>query len=267
MELINKDEIYILRQPDKLILSIIVVDIDLDKPVNDKAHSNLGWLTDFSDVFFIFNESHWSGQAFVGKEKFTSLYQGCGFISSDSKNLGKSLMRVFEYDKEILSEEKVHLGYTITNLSDLVELGITHFNHLTTSLPYISRPIYKERRLTSSEFFDIYKYKENDSSVEKSLSNQPGRKSIWRVMMEAWWKKRGNEKDRTGMYSNWHSNSPLIYLPKGIVGLILDTTSQDSFFNAWTETFITGDVRFFIASLIKHLGIEILNMEVLEVKV
>ncbi len=265
MELINKDEIYILRQPEKLIFSIIVVDKELDEPVDDKAHFNLGWLTDFSDVFFIFNESHWSNQVFVGKEKFTSLYQGCGFISGDSKNLGKSLMRVFEYDKEILSEEKAHLGYTIINLSDLVELGTAHLKHLTTSLPYISRPIYKERRLTSSEFFNIYQ--ECDSSIEKPLINQSGRKSIWRVMMEAWWKRRGNEKDRTGMYSTWHSNSPLIYLPKGIVGLILDKTSQDSFFNAWTETFVTGDVRFFIASLIKHLGIEILNMEVLEVKV
>ena len=70
------------------------------------------------------------------------------------------------------------------------------------------------------------------------------------------------------MFSTWHTESPMMFFPCGIVYKILDYVDKDNeFYKIWAETFITPDFRFFMASLVEHLGLDILNMELENVKV
>ena len=265
MELINKDEIYILRQPEKLILSIIVIDQELKSGLSGKEHFNLGWMTDYSDIIFVFAEDHWNNQKQIDKEVFTSLYQGCGFISVSNKDLGTGIIKVLEYDREILSDTMVHQGYAVLNMSGLDNIDSPTYSQILNIVPYISRPVYEERRLDSSEFHSIYSMTE---LKETPLKKFPGRDKLWgifKIIVSALKKRLDSKKE--GMFSTWHTKSDLVYFPRLIINQILDYVDKDrDYFNIWSKTFITPDIRYFIASLVKHLRIEILNVPINNVK-
>ena len=269
MEKINKDEIYILQEPKKLLQTVIVLDQDLDKKgLGEKEHNTLGWLVNHSDVMFLFSEQHWPGQGKVWKEKFTSLYQGCGFMSGSGKSLGKNIIDILEYDKEILGETKQHLGYIIINASDLGKLYVQKIMSLVEALPMLSRPIYTRRRLGSSEFHDIYLMKPDElKSMSPELRAEDKWKGVFRKIINAL-REKCKRENKIGMFSTWHTESPMMFFPCGIVYKILDYVDKDNeFYKIWAETFITPDFRFFMASLVEHLGLDILNMELENVKV
>lgn len=259
----KKNEIYVISQPKKLILSILVVDLPLTEPLSDKIHNNLGWLVNYSDIFFVFSEPHLKDQKMVDKIKFTSLYQGCGFIDSKTKSLGSEIIKILQYDKEIFEETKNHLGLTIGKLSDLESYKEPDFLHIRdVVLPNITRPIYTERRLTSKELFNIYELKNNTTEV--FYDRDKGK--IFSTILNAL-KKRSQETDKIGMYCTWHSDSPFIYIPKISLNTILQYKKSDELgFKDWIDTFITLDPRYLFASLINYVGLEKLNMEIGQVK-
>ena len=256
----KKNEIYVVSQPKKLILSILVVDFPLTEQLPESIHDKLGWLVNFSDVFFVFSEPHFKEHKMVDKIKFTSLYQGCGFIDTKTTSIGDDLIKILQYDKEIFEETKNHLGVTIGKLSDVKSYELHEFSHIRDSiLSNITRPIFKIRRLTSSEFFNIYELK--NIPVLKS-----GFGKIFSTITNALIR-RNQETDKIGMYCTWHSESPFIYLPKITVNSILQNRELDiDGFKAWINTFITIDPRYMFASLINYIDIEILNLEIGQVK-
>lgn len=258
----KKNEIYIVSQPKRLILSILVVDMPLTEPLPDSIHYKLGRLVDFSDVFFIFSEPHFKEQRMVDKIKFTSLYQGCGFIDTKTTSIGNELIKVLQYEKEIFEETKNHLGITIGKLSDVDKYEMTNFTTLRDSIiPNIGRPIFTLRRLTSSEFFKIYELK------DLSILNT-GFGKIFSTIVNALLTRRGLYTDKVGMYCTWHSESPFIYMPKTALNSILQYKKLDETgFNSWVNTFVTIDPRFMMASLFNYIGIDILNLEIEQVKV
>lgn len=262
----RKDEIYIIHQPRKIIFSLIIVDTLLEKGLDEKIHDNLGWLVNYSDIFFVFPEKHFPELSKINKRKFTSLYQGCGFIESTTKALGTDIIKTLLYDREILSNTRDHLGITISNISDLSNISEKQFNNIHSAISAgISRPVYTVRRLSSSEFHDIYCL--GEINYEQSLKNLTGHTNIFKTIMKALWKK-GNLTDDIGMYSTWHSKSPIMYFPKSAIESILRyrTIDKDSF-NNWVETFINVDPRYLIASLVNTCGLDILNMEIDKVEV
>ena len=260
----EKDEIFILNQPKRLMFSVIVVDLPLTKPLDDKVHDNLGWLTSYSDIFFIFPESHFPEQSKIDKRKFTSLYNGCGYTECSSKLIGRNIIKTLLYDVEILCNTKNHLGTTISRLSDLSIVSEKQFENLLNIISSgISRPIYTERRLSSSELFDIYSLE--DIKSDPSVQNLSGR-SIFRTIIKALHLKR-DSIDSLGMYSTWHSNSPYLFFPKSSINSILRYRDLDKpGFNKWVDTFINSDPRYLLASLVNTCGLEILNMETDKVK-
>lgn len=261
----EKNEIYILNQPKRLLLSIIVVDLPLSKALEEKIHFNLGWLVDYSDLFFIFSESHFPEQNRVDKMKFTSLYGGCGYIENTKDSISSNLVKILLYDKEILGDTQNHLGISVSRLSDISELATHQFSSIQSIMgSSITRPIYTVRRLSSSELFNIYSL--NKIEPENSVQELTGR-GIFKTIMRALRvrKKLGN---KIGMYSTWHSESPIMYFPKSAIESILrhrDLGKNE--FEEWSETFITSDPRYYLASLVNNCGLEILNMEVENVKV
>lgn len=269
--LTKKDEIYIINQPKKLLLSLIIVDTHLDCPLNDEVHENLGWLTEFSDIFFVFSESHWSGQSGVDKIKFTSLYNGCGFIDSDNKKLGSKFIKVLSYDKEIMRETKNHLGTTVSLLSDVRNLKKSDFNKIINNiLPNnVSWPIYKERRLGSTELFNIYSLKETVLDKYPSLKTAGLKiKSVFNIILSALLRKKHLDTDGIGMFCTWHAYSPMMYIPKVTIETILShAENEKEDFDYWVDTFITPDPRYFFASLIRYLGLDILNFTIDSVKI
>lgn len=269
--LTKKDEIYIINQPKKLVLSLIVVDNHLDCPLDDDTHENLGWLTEYSDVFFVFTESHWSGQKMVDKIKFTSLYNGCGFIDSSNKKLGNSFIKVLNYDKEIMSITKNHLGFTVSLLSEVKKFKESDLNKIINNiLPNnISRPIYKERRLGSTELFNIYSL--GDTVLDKFPSLKSAGlkiKSVFNIILNALLRKKHLDTDGVGMFCTWHAYCPLIYIPKITIDTMLSRIDEEKEdFDYWVNTFITPDPRYFFASLIRYLGIDTLNFTIDSVKI
>lgn len=257
----KKSEIYVVSQPKKLMLSILVVDFPLTEQLPESIHDKLGWLVDYSDVFFVFSEPHFKEQKMVDKIKFTSLYQGCGFIDTKTTSIGNELIKILQYDKAIFEEIKNHLGVTIGKLSDVDKYESYIFTHLRDIvLPNITRPIFKNRRLTSYEFFNIYELK--DTSTLKS-----GFGKIFSTIVNAL-KRRNQDTDKIGMFCTWHSKSPFIYLPKIAINSILQYKELDKDgFKTWVDTFISVDPRYMFASLINYIGIEILNLEIEHVKV
>lgn len=260
MSTTKKGEIYVISQPKRLILSILVVDLPLSEPLPEKIHQNLGWLINFSDVFFVFSEPHFKEQSTVDKIKFTSLYQACGFIDSKTECISHELIKTLKYDKEIFEETKNHLGITIGKLSDVVDYSSTDFSCIrNVMLSKITRPVFEIRRLTTDELFNIYK-------LDNLTEHKKSKGKLFSTILNALYR-RSLETDKIGMYSTWHSESPFIYLPKISINTILQQEQLDSEgFKDWINTFISIDPRYLIASLIDHLGLEILNLKIDQVK-
>ena len=263
--LTKKDEIYVISQPKKLVLSLIVVDSNLESELKEKVHNSLGWLKDYSDIFFIFSEKHRPGQRMVDKIKFTSLYNGCGFIESSSERLGHSIFKALRYDKEIFSEDRIHHGFTISLLSELENIKVLDIKKIVENIipNNISWPIYKERRLDSKELYNIYKLR-NPLLDEPTSQNKAGQiiKSIFSILVNALKRRKfKGETDGVCMYSTWHSLSPMIYIPNACMKIILDHTEDEDFYN-WLDTFNREDPRYIFASLINYLGLEIFDNEI-----
>ena len=84
-------------------------------------------------------------------QKFGSLYQACCWVESEGE-LGEAMMESLEYDKEIFGS---HALVLITHASNITDLKGEKLQKIAASA--LSKPIYQTRRLTSQEFYAIYK--------------------------------------------------------------------------------------------------------------
>lgn len=220
-----KDEIYILHQPKHSILSIILVNSEF--PIPEPQHNSLSKLLEFSDVFFIFPKSIKG----IDKEKFTSLYEGCGWIE-ESLRLPETYLHAILYSLEIF---ECHVGFCISRLSDLILDIIDPQKIISLTGSSIVSPVFKTRKLTSPEFYNIYK--ETNSGIFKTKS------------------------DSSNMYASYTSESPILYFKRSNLGTIVDfwKSVED---NKYINSFTLKDPRYFFASVCKFLGINTLNSDI-----
>ena len=113
-----KNEIYVLSQPQRSIISLIVVDSKL--PLEQGEHEKLDKLRNFSDIFFIFSDDLFSETGKIEKNKFTSLYEACGYIDGNSE-LCEVCLKTILYCLEIFEH---HVGFCIIRLSDLNNIEV-----------------------------------------------------------------------------------------------------------------------------------------------
>lgn len=248
----KKDEVYVLNQPKHLILSIIVVDTKF--PLSQKTHENLSKLLEISDIGLVFSDKYFPEQLKIDKRKFSSLYQSCFFIDSEY-NVGLTVMKSLLYGRAIFDN---HIGYTISMLSDLENLVPDDLDKLLKITgSSIAKPVFKIRRLDTNEFFEIYN---KDDKKEKS----PTKISLYRKILE---RLRGNElqNDERRMYSIWHSNSKFMHFKSSVVGLICEEYCLNDKNLEVINTFDEADPRYLFSSLIKMMGIDILNLDLKDV--
>lgn len=220
-----KDEIYILHQPKHSVISIVLVDSEF--PIPEPQHESLAKLLGFSDIFFVFPKNV-NG---IKKEKFTSLYEGCGWVE-EGIGLPKTYLQTILYILEIF---ECHIGFCISRLSDLKTDIIDPQKIISLTGSSLRSPVFKTRKLTSSEFYDIYK--ETNSGIFKTKS------------------------DSSNMYASYTSESPILYFKRSNLGTIVDfwRSIED---NKYINSFTLKDPRYFFASVCKFLGIDIIDSDI-----
>ena len=220
-----KIEIYILQQPKHSIISIVLVDSVF--PIPEPQHESLAKLLEFSDIFFVFPK----GVKGIEKEKFTSLYEGCGWVEEGS-GLIETYLRAVLYSLEIF---ECHVGFCMSRLTDLKTDIIDPQKIISLTGSSLVSPVFETRKLTSHEFYEIYK--EANSGIFKTHS------------------------DTSNMYASYTSESPILYFKRSNLGTIIDFW-RSSENNKYIKSFTLSDPRYFFASVCKFLGIGTLNSNI-----
>lgn len=229
---------YILRQPKRALISLVI----LNTGVENKKHSYLEKILDHSDIIFIFD---CYGKN-INKEKFTSLYNACGYIEVN-ESLGSTLIKTLDYIVEIF---QIHSGFMIIDLDDIVEENMNNDNFFKTleniSMSSIIKPILKISRLSSVLLSRIYE--ESDNSEKLS-----------------WWKKIFNKKDKknkANMYCSYLSTSDILYFPKASIIKILDFVEKDE--NKIVESFEDefDYCKYIFPSLIRYMEMDFINSNI-----
>lgn len=227
--IMNKNAVYILKQPEHVILSIIMV--GKDYPKTETEQQMIDKLSEVSDIFFIFSNK--IGNHKINMRKFTSLNRGCGFIYG-TKTIGETLFDVLEYSKHIFQK---HIGYLLLNDWNIAEIEnrakLPKFLVNWTASTLV-KPILKIRRLEPDELYEFYKEEES---------------SGWKF-----WKSIEEETDKC-MFLTHTSSSPYIYFKNLVVEKWLEKDRDN-----YLRTFETNDIRDIVASLIKDLGMEYLEV-------
>ena len=233
-----KGEFYILQQPKKLVLSIVLVDSEL--PLSEEVHQRLIDLSETCDILFIFPEYT---KRKISAENFGSLYSACGYLEVSGERGSEVLMRAFEYEKEIFEGKHSLILYTQT--SDFTELGREKILEITAS--GIVKPIFKTRRLNSAEFFDIYK-------------NNPGKENwLDRFFLIPLKETTGTDN----IYSSCTTESKEILVRPLVVDKFLEFWRKEG--TGYVYSFSNPDLRVFLASMCSKLGIEVLSVDAREI--
>lgn len=250
---IKNNEIYVINQPRRIIISLIVVDQDLKTPLNKDVHESLEKLREYSDLFFIFTDQHKN----VDKIKFTSLYRGCGFIVSPDNKIGRSIIKALKYDLEIFSDTRNHLAITVSRITDTNKSD--NYERLLMMVGKISWPVFECRTLDSGEFHNIY------TITQDTLNDNGGNRSIFKTLLGMLRRKKEVDSDGIGMFNTWHSETDLLYFPSVVIERFLKGSEIN--FETWVDTFDTLDPRYMFASLTNLLNIKILNINYSKVKI
>lgn len=205
----------VLKQPEKATVSLIVV----DSLPTENIHNRLDKLKEISDIIFVFKTDK------IDYEKFTSLYQGCGYVVDEKKSIVELMKFAMEYCLEIF---KMHISFLVCPELELLGLpGDIDFTALRENcIDGFKTPIMISRRLSSDEFKQLYTTKYN--WFGKELENDYGK------------------------YSSHVSISPLIMLSNGTTKLLLDI-SNDTY-----KTFLNS-VSHWIASTVERNGLKHIN--------
>ena len=218
-------KIYINQQPSRSVLSIVTLDSEL--PLSETAHTNLLRLCKETDVILLVGPWYTG----VNFNKLTALYQACGW--TEAGLTPEAFLSVLEYEKEIW--ERKHPGILYTSAGELVD--VEKVQGMVAS--GISKPVMKCREMSSQEFYEIYKTGE--------------KKRSW-----FWWfggEEENRETDNT--YTTYTTDSKVIILPPSVTNQIISfwKTSPE-----WNQTFKGTNLRPYIASVIKKLGVDDLGL-------
>ena len=231
-----KDDIFILHQPKYAIISIVIVNSKL--PLSEKQHNQISKLEEFSDVFFIFSDTVFPESRKINKNKFTSLYEGCGWINGGN-NLCQTFLKSILYSLEIF---ETHAGFCIINIDDLedieVEKYVSRIRSITAST--ITSPVFKIERLGPSEFYDIY-LKKNSGVFKKDNPTE-------------------------NMYCSYTSPSKILYFKRSVAGIFVDFW-RSSENNEYINSFSQSDIRYFISSMTKFLTLQTIDSNIYDLDI
>lgn len=250
---LNMHEVYVLQQPKHHIFSLIVVD-DVKSALPQKIHDAILRLAEISDIGFVFNFKKFPNSKNIDIAKFSSLYEAKCLIVGDDDYMSLDIMKMLSYCINIFDSTIVHSGFTISRLEDMALLTDVDFNNLSLiNGSTIVRPIYKSRRLTSSEYWRIYS---TDFIEEKSSFRKIFDRIVQKVVPSF-----GIIGSNCRKFSRWHTDSPILYYRKPTISSMLGTNTED------LKTFIELDPRYMFASLDKMMGNPCLNMNFSEVSI
>ena len=231
-----KDDIFVLHQPKYAILSIVLANSKF--PLSEKQHNQISKLEEFSDVFFIFSDTIFPESSRVDKNKFASLYEGCGWINGGD-NLCQTFLKTLLYSLEIF---ETHVGFCIINMDDLeytdVENYVSNIRSITASSS--TNPVFKIERLGSEEFYDIY-LKKNSGVFKKSNPIE-------------------------NMYCSYTSPSKILYFKRSTAGTFIDFW-RSSENNSYINSFSQSDIRYFIASMTKFLTLQTIDSSIYDLDI
>jgi hypothetical protein len=223
-----RNRFYVGEQPDKSILSLVVID---EIPLSEEAHTRLFELREVSDLLFILPSKHRMG---ILAQKFGSLYQACCWVESEGE-LGEAMMESLEYDKEIFGNHGMVL---VTHASNITNLKGEKLQKIAASS--ISKPIYQTRRLTSQEFYAIYKDGEKESWFNRYLPS---------VLHKS--------PDMTNLYTTHTVTSKEILLRPVVIGKMLEfwKSEREDGFNGegYVCSFCQPSLNYILASMLKRL--------------
>jgi len=233
----NKDAVYVVKQPIHSIVSIVVVD-EAKTPLHPSAHSNLDQLVDMADVIFVFSD-RFSVSGFI-PDKFTSLYRGCAYIYGSGNVLGRPIFQAMLYAQEIFRR---HAAYVVTDLERIGKLRFQNKELLQTlAASAIAKPILRIKRLSPEELYSIYLPEKQDEEEK--------------VPWWKFWETRSTttpEGDRIN--SRYCSDSNLMFFKQTLVKILLKNY-EDKKFMKYVNTFSEDDPSYLFASYIRELGID-----------
>ena len=242
-------ELTIVNQPKHITLSVIVFNVDIvQTPLEASLHDNIFRLTDETDVIFLFYGDY---RKVIDLDKFSSLYGACGWIYGE--DITYTLFQVFQYGKEILER---YVSYLVGNIEDLSEPGLDNILEKVqkVNMADIKWPVFKVRRLDPKELYNIYN-KPLDSSSDKSMDS-----------VKEWYNKFWETEDKTkpsdNRYSTWHSSSRLMYFKSDVINKLVDLWYEDEGEREWIETFTWQDPKYLLASMVKHLEMDIQDTDI-----
>lgn len=245
MTKINKDAVYVLKQPTHAIASIVVVEGD-KLPLTEQVHENLDKLNELSDIIFVFSDRL---KHDIDMRKFSMLYRACAFTCGSGKIVGDPLVNVISYTQEVFSGK--YCTYLITSI-DRLDREISLNNVVEFSLAGVNRPILEIDRLTAEELSEIYMFPED------SPASAAGSLPFQRLMSVVF--SQGLNEDRSN--STHKSKTPIIFISGTTMKNLIDNTPRD-----YLKTFVEEDYSFFIASLIRKLGIKEISSDILTMTV
>lgn len=254
--MMNKNEIYVLNQPKKLINALVVVTGNF--PLDEKIHEGLFKLKEVADITFIFNSFHFKEIWNIDKRKFSNLYGATSFIISEY-NLGESIFKVLDYSTNIFQK---HTGFIITDTNtEITDEDCKKLLEVTGSS--IAKPILKIRKLNSEEFFNIYKKEDITDEIVKSKSNSFILKII-NLIFNNFNISKINEEDLVNDYDSYcthTSESSIVYLRSNTVNLLLFEYRSENIKNIVNSFLLKSDFRYMLSSLIKYLEINNLDID------
>lgn len=233
----EKDEMYVVNQPRKSIVSLVL----FDENITDEIHENIIKLNEISDVIFIFSREYKR----IDKNKLTSLYNGCAWIESYD-NLGFTFFKVLDYCVQIF---RMHNSFLLINMNNLVGIGDKFFDNIkSVNSSSITKPIFKLRQLSAGDYKQIYTRKEisEDSFLDKV-------RRFFGVYDEL------EEENEDNMFCSYTSDSvALVYFRPTILKMI-EFNSE----NVYSELFDNmSDCRYLFASMTKYLNLDIIDCSI-----
>lgn len=252
---INPDEVYVLHQPKHILMSIVVIGKGTGIPLTEEIQGNLDTLSGMSDVFYVFPENGITKKdEYIDPRAFTSLHSGCGFISCSKLPMIGAILKALHYSTEIFGK---HLGYSLTQAEWLVGIGERMFQNLVEiNGSAMMKPVLEITRLGPKVLSQFYIKREAEDTFRLP------------------WEKKDNYKypsEWSGMYCKFTSPSKILFLRNSIVQLILSRYGDIDFVKFYS-TFVdippySWDMRYFIASLLKDMGIDNINNSIEDLEI
>lgn len=243
----EKNEMYVLRQPEHAILTAVIVNEPI--PFAETIHNNVDKLVENSDVVFIYS-GVWEK---IDLNKLASLYSVCAWIEVKD-SISETLFKVFEYSLEIFDK---HVGFNVTDLESLKEGLSSKFfsNTLSVLQSTITKPVFKIRRLNELELFTFYANTKDADNSNKSLLSR------WSN------KKENSSQDDFGTFCTHRAISNVLFIKRGTIKLMLDfikefDASENHEPSKLFDIRTFNDCRYLLASFIKYIGIETLDFNI-----